>query len=349
VTDWLRSSTFADLELRDPWLLLLGALVPFVFWAARRIPNSLLYSSLAMADLAPRSVRVRLAWVPAGLVTLAFACLALAMSGPRTGDSTTTVKREGIAIMLAIDRSGSMDARDFVDGDYSVNRLGAVKEVVKEFVLGGDAGNGRPNDLIGIVAFGTYADGICPLTLDHENLVSILDDVSIPEQQEEQNTAIGEGLALAVERLREHEAHSKVVVLLTDGVNTAGDIAPMQAAALAKANGVTVYTIGAGTTGLAPMPARHRSGRQVLIPTRVEIDEKTLKQIAGHTAGRYFHARDAEGLRETYRAIDALERSEISQLRYLQYEEHYPWLLGAALILVVLATVLGGTYLRRLP
>ena len=344
--DWLAGGGW---ELRDPLFLAAGLLAPVVYALARRLPASLTYSSLSIPDTAPRSLRVRLSALPAVLLALAAACLAFAMAGPRTGDATTKVKREGIAIMLVVDRSGSMDARDFVDGDYSVSRLDAVKSALREFVLGGGASAGRPNDLVGVVAFGTFADGVCPLTLDHRNLMSIVEDLEVARIQTEASTAIGEGLALAVERLRAHRAHSKVVVLLSDGVNNAGVIEPLQAAELAAHLGIRVYAVGAGSTAIAPMPFRAADGRTVLRPTAVEIDEATLARIAERTGGRYFNARSAEGLVETYDEIDRLERTEITEVRYLQYREHYRAFVIAALVLIGVASLAAGTALRRLP
>jgi Ca-activated chloride channel family protein len=343
--DWLAGG----LELRDPLFLVTGLLAPIVYALAKRLPSSLTYSSLALADAAPRSLRVRLGALPALLLALATLSLAIAMAGPRTGDATTKTKREGIAIMLVVDRSGSMDARDFVEGDYSVSRLDAVKDALREFVLGGESGAGRPDDLIGVVAFGTYADGVCPLTLDHGNLMAIVEDLEVARERTEAATAIGEGLALAVERLRAHPAQSKVIVLLTDGVNNAGEIEPVQAAELAASLGIKVYTVGAGSTGIAPMPARTVDGRTVLRPSRVEIDEATLARLAERTGGRYFNAKSAAGLIETYGEIDQLERTEITEVRYLQYREHYPVFVLAALTLIALASVAAGTVLRRLP
>ncbi len=336
-------------ELRDPLFLLAALAAPIVYLFARRVSSSLTYSSLAIARDVPKSLRVRLAPLPAILLALAALALAIALAGPRTGDATTSISREGIAIIMAIDRSGSMNARDFVDDDATVSRLDAVKTVFKQFVEGGDAGNGRPDDLIGIVAFGTYADGICPLTLDHGNLVGILEQIEVATLQSEAATAVGEGLALAVERLREHPAKSRLVILLTDGVNNAGTVEPMQAAALAADHGIRVYTIGAGTTGMAPMPVTGRGGREYLRRVPVEIDEETLKQIAARTDGRYFHARDAEGLQQVYREIDRLERTEITEVRYLQFEEHFALFVYTALALIAAALLLSSSYLRRLP
>ncbi len=336
-------------EFRDPLFLFAALLAPLVYWLAVSISSSVSYSSLSLPDRAQQSPRVYLSQVPGVMLALAALLLAVALAGPRTGDATTKVKREGIAMIMAMDRSGSMNARDFVEDDYSVSRLSALKSVFRDFVVGGEAGGGRPNDLIGIVAFGTYADGICPLTLDHGNLLSILDDLEVATQRSEAATAVGEGLGLAVERLRQHSAKSKVIILLTDGVNNAGEIDPLQAAELAAAHDIKVYTIGAGITGFAPMPVEMSDGRISLRRSRVEIDEQTLREIADRTGGRYFHAKDAEGLKEVYREIDQLERSEITEIRYLQYREHYAEFVLVALILMASAALASGTVLRRLP
>jgi Ca-activated chloride channel family protein len=179
--------------------------------------------------------------------------------------------------------------------------------------------------------------------------MGIAADLEVAHLRTEAATAIGEGLALAVERLRAHPAQSKVIVLLTDGVNNAGEIEPLQAAELAAGLGIKVYTVGAGSSGIAPMPHRTVDGRTVLRPTSVEVDEATLQRIAEITGGRYFNAKSAEGLLETYAEIDQLERSEITEIRYLQYREHYPTLVIVALTLVATASLAAGTVLRRLP
>lgn len=336
-------------ELRDPLFLLVALLAPVIYWLASRRAAAVTYSSLALVRGAPRSWRARLEKLPAQLLAAAVVLLAIALAGPRTGDATTRVQREGIAIAMVVDRSGSMRARDFVEGNTSVSRLDVVKAVFREFVAGGRLGPGRPDDLVGLVAFARYADGLCPLTLDHGNLIAILDDVEIAEGREEDGTAIGEGLALAVERLRRQQVASKVAILLTDGVNNAGDIEPLHAADLAAEYGIRVYAIGAGRTGIAPVPVQTRSGATVLRPARVEIDERTLQEIARRSGGRYFHASDAEGLAAVVEEIDRLERSEVSEVRYLQYEHHYAGFVGAGLVLIAASALLSGTWLRRLP
>ena len=332
-------------ELRDPLFLLAALAAPVVYVLAARLPSSVTYSSLSLVAAAPRSARSRLAHLPALLLALATAALSIALAGPRTGNATTTIHREGIAIAMVVDRSGSMQARDFVRGDASVSRLDAVKQVFRDFV----SGRGRGGDLIGLVAFARYADGLSPLTTDRGNLLQILSQLEIATDPEEDGTAVGEGLALAVERLRGEEARSKVAIVLTDGVNNAGVIDPRNAADLAAQHGIRAYTIGAGTTGYAPVPVQLPDGRVALRRAYVEIDERTLEDIAERTGGRYFHATDAEALAAVVEEIDQLERSEITEVRYLEYEYHYAGFVIAALVLIGVAGVASGSFLRRLP
>ena len=339
-----------DWELRDPLFLIVALLAPLVYALAARTPAALTYSSLALVDSAPRSQRARLAKLPAWLLAAAALALAVALAGPRTGNAISRVHREGIAIAMVVDRSGSMQARDFVRGDTSISRLDVVKEVFRKFVSGtGEDSSGRPDDLVGLVVFARFADGLCPLTLDHGNLLSILSDVEIALEPGEDGTAIGEGLALAVERLRGLEVSSKIALLLTDGVNNVGNIDPLQAADLAAQHGIKVYAIGAGISGYAPVPVSLPGGRTVLRKAYVEIDEATLRQIADRTGGRYFHATNASGLAEVIDEIDQLERSEVTEIRYLTYDYHYAQWVGAALLMMASAAVLSGTLLRRLP
>lgn len=339
-------------EFSDPLFLLLLVFAPFVFLRANRLPASVMWSSLALVETRRRSLRARLTWLPSALLALGTSTLVFALAGPRTGDAVTEVKHEGIAIAMVVDRSGSMQARDFVRGDTSTSRLDVVKRIFRDFVLGGgDVGEGRPDDLIGLVSFARYADGLSPLTLDHGNLVAILDQLETPTaaQREEDGTAIGEGLALAVERLRREKTASKIVILLTDGVNNIGDIEPLQAADLAAEYGIKVYTVGAGTTGYAPMPAQMANGGIRLVRGQVEIDEVTLQQIAQRSGGRYFHATNEEGLSDVIAEIDRLERSEVSEIRYLAYEYHFEVFVMVALACLGLSALLASSWLRRLP
>jgi Ca-activated chloride channel family protein len=338
------------MEFRDPLFLLLALIAPLVLRLASRSASAVRFSSLSIPDRAARSWRVRLAKLPALLIAIAALSLAVALAGPRTPDAETKVSREGIAIMAVIDRSGSMHARDLVKDDLSVDRLAVVKDVFRQFVLGGGAGRGRPDDMIGLITFAGYADSLCPLTFDHGNLVSMVDDLEIVTRRDEDGTALGDGLALAVERIRHSKAKSKVVILLTDGVNNAGAIDPQQAAELAASQNIKVYCIGAGTDGLAPFPALDPfTGRQRLQPMYVEIDEETLRAIAEKTGGRYFRATDKDSLAGVYAEIDRLERTKINEIRYLQYTEHYGAFVIAGLSLMSIAAVASGSVFRTLP
>ena len=340
-----------DSEFGDRWFLSLLILAPLVFWLGTRPTSLLRFSSAALLTGTSRSVRQRLSYLPALLMTLAFVALVVALSRPRTPQRETQITREGIAIMTVVDLSSSMDARDMVEEDRALNRLSVVKDVFVDFVEGTDrtAGRGRPDDLIGMVTFARYADSVCPLTLDHGNLINIVKDLEIVAQRQEDGTALGDGLGLAVERLRRSKAKSRIAILLTDGVTNAGVIEPMKAAELAAENDIKVYCIGVGTEGMAPVPYTDMFGRARLVPQPVEIDEKTLKEIAEKTSGRYFRAVDKDALAEIYREIDGLERTEVSEVKYLQYTEHFPYFVASGLCLIATALVLNGSLFRRLP
>jgi Ca-activated chloride channel homolog len=340
-----------DWELRDPWFLVLLAAAPLVYWLATRAPAVLGYSSLALFAHTTRSWRQRWARLPAWLLVIALICLVIALARPRTPHRETRLMREGIAIMMVVDLSSSMDARDLVEEDRSVNRLDAVKDVFVDFVLGTDrtAGRGRPDDLIGMVTFARYADSLCPLTLDHGNLVNLVRDLSIVTQRQEDGTALGDGLGLAVERLRRSRARSRVAILLTDGVSNTGVIEPLKAAELARQSDIRVYCIGAGTRGMALMPYQDLFGRSGLVPQPVDLDEETLEKIAETSGGRYFRAVDKDALADIYAEIDQLERTDITELKYLQYEEFFSYFVAAALGCLAGSVLLSGTIFRRLP
>lgn len=333
---------------RDPPLLLALLAAPLVYRLAARAPAAVVFSSLGLVAAGGKSLRARLATLPAWLLAAAAALLAVALAGPRTGDATTLARREGIAIAMVVDQSGSMAALDFERDDRGLRRIDVVKQVFREFVAGGPRTRGRPDDLIGLVAFGSYADGLCPLTLDHGSLLAILDDLDLA-RQDESGTAIGEGLALAVARLRENAARSKVAILLSDGVQNEGQVSVEQAAELAASEGIKVYTIGAGRTGFAPMLVEGPGGMRRLERTYFEMDPAALQGIAERTGGRYFHATDADSLADVVAEIDALERSEVAEIRFLQYEDHYAPVAAAAATLIGVALLASGTVLRRLP
>jgi len=338
-------------ELGAKWFLLLLVLAPVVYWLASRPTSLLRYSSLSLIVGTRQSWRRRFARLPAVLLTLALVALAVAAARPRTPQQETRVSRRGIAIMMVVDLSSSMDARDMVENDRSLNRLSVVKDVFDDFVFGTNrtAGRGRPDDLIGLVTFARYADSVCPLTLDHGNLVNMVNQLEIVSDPREDGTALGDGLGLAVERLRRSKAKSRVAILLTDGVSNAGVVQPDRAAELAAENEIKVYCVGVGTQGMAPVPMTDPFGRTVLVARPVEIDESALKEIAKRTGGKYFRATDKDSLASIYRAIDALERTKVTEVRYLQYTEYFPYFVTAGLGLLGVAFVLQGSIFRRLP
>lgn len=331
------------MRLHDPWALLLLVVLPLLWWwqSRRARPASVRFASLGLLQgIAHRGAR-RWLWLPWALRAAVLVLLAVAMSRPQLGKAESKFTGEGVDIVLAVDISGSMLAEDFTLGSQRVNRLDIVKHVVKTFI------EKRPNDRFALVLFGARPYTQCPLTLDHGWLLQNLERAEIG--MIEDGTAIGSALATATGRLRGSEAKSKLAILLTDGQNNAGKVSPITAADAAKALGVKVYTIGAGTRGMAPYPARDLFGNKVYQPVAVDIDEDTLKKIAQKTGGRYFRATDTASLEGVYAEIDALERTEFSAPRFLDHYELYPWLILPALGLLFIELGLSHTRLRRLP
>ena len=265
----------------------------------------------------------------------------MALARPQAGTATIKVHREGVDVVLAVDVSGSMLSEDFTLASGRASRLDAVKAVVKEFVAA------RPEDRIGLVLFAARPYTQCPLTLDHGWLLQNLDRAKVG--MIEDGTAIGSGLATAVNRLRASTAKSKFVVLLTDGQQNAGRITPETAAEAAATLGIKVYTVGAGTRGLAPFPMQDMFGNRVYRPVQVDIDEKTLEKVALATHGRYFRATDTNSLRDIYAEIDRAEKTPFEAPQFIDYRELYPWLVWPALGLVLAEVTLGETVLRKLP
>ena len=321
------------------WLLLL--LAPFVayyVWRTMQGGAAIRLSTTEGLQGAPKTLRYYLRHLPFALRTAAFALLVVALARPQDAERLQHTSTEGIDIMLAIDISGSMLARDF-----RPDRITAAKEVAGSFIAD------RYGDRIGLVAFAGEAFTQSPLTTDQGTLQTLLS--RIRSGVIEDGTAIGNGLATAINRLRESDARSKVVILLTDGVNNRGEIAPLMAAEIARAQGIRVYTIGVGTQGRAPYPAvdiyGNPTGGTVMAP--VEIDEKTLGQIADLTGGRYFRATDKAKLQAIYDEINQLEKSKVEVTEHVAYHERFvAWLLGGIGLLIaefLLATLL----FKRIP
>jgi Ca-activated chloride channel family protein len=338
------------LQFREPWWLLSILVALPIYLGYRRSVGRVRFSSFAALPAHSATWRSRLAFVPDALIALGAVALAVALAGPRVGDRASKIQKRGIAIMMVVDISGSMRALDLSEEKKERTRLDAIKDVFRDFVLGGQGLQGRSNDLIGVVTFARYADTRSPLTLDHASLDAVLKTVEIVSQQDEDGTALGDGLALAVERLRESPAPSKVAILLTDGVENAGQTDALAAAELARTVGVKVYSVGAGTNGLAPVRVQDPfSGRQMLTGVPVEIDEETLKAVAEKTGGRYFRATDGQALRHIYQEIDRLERTRFEEERFLEYHEYYAAATVLGLLLIVLGSLAGATVFRRLP
>ena len=331
------------MRLHDPWALVLLILIPLLFvWRWRAgYGAAVRYPSLSLLRGLPTGGRQRWRWVVPVVRGLVLVLLSLALARPQLGKAESRYVGAGIDIVLSVDISGSMRSEDFRLDGRRVSRLDVVKSVVRDFVTE------RPDDRIGLVLFSARPYTQCPLTLDHGWLLRNLERARIG--MIEDGTAIGSALTTAVGRLEQTAAKSAVVILLTDGQNNAGKISPLTAAEAARALGIKVYTIGAGTKGMAPYPARDAFGNLVYRPVQVDIDEQTLSQIAATTGGRYFRATDTQSLRDIYQTIDQLERTTFEAPRYLDYDELYPWLLVPALALLGLEIGLRHSLLRELP
>jgi Ca-activated chloride channel family protein len=267
--------------------------------------------------------------------------IVIALSRPQLMLQESHIETEGIDIVLAIDTSTSMLAEDFTLGGRRENRLEVVKKVVKDFI------NNRHSDRIGIVAFASAAYSVSPITLDYGWLMQNMDRVKIG--MIEDGTAIGAGLTSALKRLKDTESKGKVVILLTDGRNNAGKISPLTAAEAASALNIKIYTIGAGTKGLAPYPAKDFFGNTVYRQVKIEVDEETLNKIADKTGARYFRATDTESLKNIYDEIDKLEKTPIKEKGYTEYRELFHFFLIPGLVLLLLEIMLQNTVLRRIP
>ncbi len=331
------------MRLHDPWVLLIWLLIPLVFWLQRRGTHeaAVRYPSLAVLHSLTHTGKRHWRWILPVCRGVALFLLVLALARPQLGKAESQYYAEGVDIVLAVDISSSMLSEDFSLDNGRANRLEVVKSVVRDFVTV------RGGDRIGLVLFSARPYTQCPLTLDHGWLLQNLDRAEIG--MIEDGTAIGSALATAAGRLEHSEAKSKLVILLTDGQNNAGRLSPLTAADAAHTLGIKVYTIGAGTRGMAPYPTRDLFGNTVYRPIQVDIDEETLSNIAQTTGGRYFRATDTASLQSIYETISQLERTPFRAPLYLDYYELYPWCIAVALALVGLETGLNHTLLRKLP
>ena len=334
-----------NFHFASPWLLSLLILLPFLaaryFWASRRTqPATLKHASAAMVRDVPRSWRITLRPILSMLRLLAIALIIIALARPQIVQAKETISGEGVEIALALDISGSMASLDF----EPQNRLEAAKSVIGDFIAS------RQYDKIGLVIFSSEAFSLSPLTLDHNMLNRSLNDVQLASDLGlEDGTAIGLGIANAANMLMDSESESKVIILLTDGMNNAGEIDPLTAAEAAKALGVKVYTIGAARPGEVPVPVESMLGGTQIVYQESMLDEETLQQVAEITGGRYFRAENSQGLQSIYDEINDLEKSQVEVQIFNQYFELAALLLVPALIIILLELALRNTILRKLP
>ncbi len=330
--------------LRDPLVLvLIIILIPLILanYILRRDSGNLRFSSLSYFKKIRQGNSARLRHILIALRILIIVLLVIALARPQSGKAHSKVITEGIDIILALDVSGSMLAEDFNLNDKRRNRLYVAKEVVKDFI------KWRENDRMGMVVFAGQSYTQCPLTLDYDVLLQFLEKVEIG--MVEDGTAIGSAIGVCVNRLKSSKAKSKVVILLTDGRNNAGEIDPLTAAELAKALNIKMYTVGAGTKGLAPYPTKNLFGYTVYRSLQIDIDDEGLTEIANITGGKYFRATDAESLKEIYKQIDNLEKTKMEVAKYTEYNELFHYLVIPALGMFLFEVVLANTRFRKIP
>ncbi|MFA5147402.1 MAG: VWA domain-containing protein [Candidatus Omnitrophota bacterium] len=328
---------------RDAWVFLFCLLVPLFLLIVRmrqRGASFVFPSQELVRDLAP-TVRIRIRHTPVLLRVLALLLFIAALARPQSVLEDVKTVSEGVDIVLTLDTSTSMLAEDFRMGGKRVNRYEVVRDVVKEFI------KKRKTDRIAMIAFAARAYTVCPLTTDYAWLYENLDRVKVG--MIEDATAIGSAITSSLNRLRSSKTKSKIVILLTDGVNNAGSISPLVAAEAAKALKVKVYTIGVGTKGLVPYPFKDLYGRTVYKNIPIEIDEASLKRIAEITGGKYYRAQDTEALMRIYDEIDRLEKSHIEHFGYREYTELFPYFLIPGLIILALEILLANTLFLKVP
>ncbi|MEC9018884.1 MAG: VWA domain-containing protein [Nitrospinota bacterium] len=328
-------------RFEDPWLLLFLLMVPFLAIRGKgKLQATISYSSIDTLQ-AIRSARVEmLSILPLVLRMIGISLLVLALARPQEGHKSTEILSVGVDIILALDPSGSMQALDFIKDEKRDTRLAMVKDVVSQFI------ENRPNDRMGMVVFGSEAYTQCPLTLDQGVLQSFLNKLSIGMAGD--STAIGSAIGIAVKRLKDLESKSKVIILLTDGRNNAGNLPPLQAAQTAKAFGIKIHTIAVGTHGKAPFLVNSIFGQRYVYQ-QVDIDEDTLKKISDLTGGQYFRAADLESLKTIYKQIDEMEKSEVKVIDHSEYTELFHYFLIPGLLILLLEILLSNTVLRRIP
>ena len=319
------------MRLLYPDILWLLSLLPILMLlkGKRGAAPALLFSSTSIVRVLAEGKKIRAGSIVPALKLGAMALLIIALARPQLGNTTTEINASGIDILLAVDISSSMKAMDFTLAGKSVNRLDVVKNVLAGFI------EARPNDRIGLIAFAAKPYLVSPLTLDHDWLYKRLQSLSIVNVEDD-GTAIGSAIGSGANRLRDRESRSQIIILLTDGVNNSGRVPPLIAAEAAETLSIKVYTIGAGTRGLAPYPVMEH-GRPRLVRAKVDIDEDTLRKIAEKTGGLYFRATDSRSLAQIYEEINAMETTTRSITKFENYRELFPYCLAAVFMLLLMS------------
>jgi Ca-activated chloride channel family protein len=348
---WPQNSPWG-FSFAHPWFLLLLLLVPLLAWlrGQRGGAAALVFSSTATLQALGRQSSSRAGRILVGLLYLSLTIFIIALARPQLGKSLTQVEASGIDIMVVLDVSNSMLAKDFTIGGEEATRLDAVREVTRKFI------EARPNDRIGMIAFGSNPYVVSPLTLDHDWLLQNLERVRIGLV--EGSTAIGSAMGAAGNRLNDKASKSRAIILLTDGDNNAGRLPPNTAAEALKSLGIKLYAIGIGTNGRAPFPAMDprsgrvltdRQGNVIYEMARVSFNETGLKEVAKIADGKFFRATDTGSLESIYRDIDKLEKSTVSVKKYQQYRDLFPACLMAGAGVLLAELLLSQTIWKKLP
>lgn len=327
-----------NISFEHPWMLLGLLLVPLLaawwIWRYRKQEAALQHSNITLFDGVKKSLRARLRWLPYALRVVAVGAMVIALARPQSQLSRQEMTVEGIDIVMAMDLSGSMLAEDF-----KPNRLEAAKNVAADFI------EGRRTDRMGLVVFAGEAFTQVPLTIDHQVLLKQLGNLKSGSMRD--GTALGDGLATAINRIKDSEAKSKVIILLTDGVNNQGSMDPLSAAEIAAMYNIRLYTIGVGSLGKAPYPFRDQFGRVHYQNIDVEIDEPLMRQMSQATSdGRYFRATNKKALKEIFDQIDEMEKSKIDVTQYAQTKDEYAFWLWIAFIALIAEALLKWVWFK---
>lgn len=327
-----------NISFEHPWMLLGLLLVPLLaawwIWRYRKQEAALQHSNITLFDGVKKSLRARLRWLPYALRVVAVGAMVIALARPQSQLSRQEMTVEGIDIVMAMDLSGSMLAEDF-----KPNRLEAAKNVAADFI------EGRKTDRMGLVVFAGEAFTQVPLTIDHQVLLKQLGNLKSGSMRD--GTALGDGLATAINRIKDSEAKSKVIILLTDGVNNQGSMDPLSAAEIAAMYNIRLYTIGVGSLGKAPYPFRDQFGRVHYQNIDVEIDEPLMRQMSQATSdGRYFRATNKKALKEIFDQIDEMEKSKIDVTQYAQTKDEYAFWLWIAFIALIAEALLKWVWFK---